>query len=134
MTKTTPNYTQTFPSLTQSLISTQRAMFHIKLKYDPKTKVKSRPHHASCKRFWATGSGRLMRFKSGMNHKRRRKTKAQLRRLSQRVEVPKQAYRRLTKMMMLRPFLQFPPGMSRPVNKFWQPPRLAENIKKKRWC
>jgi len=86
------------------------------------------------KRFWQTGSGRLMRFKSGMNHKRRRKTKSQLRRLSKRVEVPKESYRRLTKMMMLTSYHQFPPGMSRPVSKYWQPPKDASKIKAKRWC
>jgi ribosomal protein L35 len=121
-----------------TLTTTQTAQFHIKLKINRHKRdrigYRSRPHHASVKRFWQTGSGRLMRFKSGLNHKRRRKTKNQLRRLNKTAEVPKQSYRRLTLMMMLRPHAQFPPGMSRPVSKYWQPPKDAAKIKAKRWC
>eukprot|EP00461_Guttulinopsis_vulgaris_P000171 UN00171 len=76
----------------------------------------------------------LMRWKQGMNHKRRRKTKAQLRRLGKKVEVPKIHYRRISKMLGIRPNPQLPPGQRARVAPFWQPPVKALEVNKKRYA
>lgn len=122
-------------AFTPTTVNTMVRQFHIKLNGAKKVNhYKFRPHHASVKRYWQTGSGMLMRFKGGMNHKRRRKTKSQLRRLSQRVEVPKIHYRRISKMLGIRPNPQLPPGQKAACPRFWTPPVNAEALQKKRYA
>src|SRR5690606_25820349 len=95
----TPSYLPTTP------ISIPVRLFHPK-KQTNKKKIRVgyrfRPHHASAKRYRPLANGVILRFKSGMNHKRRRKTKRQLRSLSKKVSIPKTHYRRVRLMLGLK--------------------------------
>ena len=105
------------------IYTTNCANFHVKLKTNKHKKNAFRPHHASVKRYWLTGSDRIFRFKNGMNHKRRRKSTNQLRRLNRQAELPRQHYRRVCKMMGIAQKKFLPPTQSRPTSKFWTPPK-----------
>lgn len=110
---------------TTTPITSPMANFHVKLKTNKHKKHALRPHHASVKRYWLTGSDRIFRFKNGMNHKRRRKSTAQLRRLNRSAEIPRIHYRRVSKMLGIAPKKFLPPTQSRPTSRFWTPPKKA---------
>ena len=86
-------------------ITTPIRFFHPKKRTNKKkirVGYRFRPHHASLNRYRPLASGLILRFKSGMNHKRRRKSKRQLRALSKKVTIPKTHYRRVRLMLGLK--------------------------------